>query len=101
MARRIGVLHSGPGEAPGGGAFGTAAQVGVFKMSGKKWHVMLTIGVVRTYVSTDGKIEMTVRPNGRGAEFREFAVMGRPRQRYASETAARARLSESSRQTVR
>jgi hypothetical protein len=66
-----------------------ALQAPIF---GKKWHALITIGAVRTYVSTDGKIEMTVRPDGRGREVREFAIFGKPRRRYASENAARATL---------
>jgi len=69
-----------------------ASPVSIYE---KKWHALLTIGGVRTYVSADGKIEMTVRPDGRGREIREFAVFGKPRQRYASEGAARAKLGSS------
>jgi hypothetical protein len=61
-------------------------------MSEKKWRQFLTIGNVRTYVSMDGKVEMTVRPDGRGGVLREFAVMGKPRERFGSEEAARNRV---------
>jgi hypothetical protein len=61
-------------------------------MTKKKWRPFLTIGDVRTYMSADGKIEMTVRPDGDGGEMREFAVMGKPRERFRSEEAARRRL---------
>jgi hypothetical protein len=63
-------------------------------MSEKKWRQFLSIGDVRTYVSMDGKVEMTVRPDGRGGVLREFAVMGKPRERFPSEEGVRRRLVE-------
>ena len=66
------------------------------KMPEKKWQPFLVIGEVRTYASIDGKIEMTVRPDGDGGEVREFAVMGKPRIRFRSEEAARRRLNATS-----
>ncbi len=85
----------------GAGHWGLVESNRDSRVSEKKWHVILTIGAVRTYVSTDRKIEMTVRPTGRGTEIREFAVLGKPRQRFASENAARARLTELSQAKLR
>lgn len=45
---------------------------------------------VRTFLSPDCRIELTIRENAHGGETMEFAVHGKPGKVYPSETEARA-----------